>query len=148
MLLINRSRTVYGFLTLSVLLLGLASRRFLGDISFVKTYVGDVLWALMVFFGIAFTLNRWSAKTVALVTILVSLSIEISQLYHAPWIDGLRATRLGGLVLGFSFVWSDLLCYSVGVLIALLMERYVIPARYQCAKTTGCNAGGNPLFYR
>lgn len=125
MLSINRNRIIYGLLTTGVLLLGLASRRFFGEMPFVKTYVGDALWALMVFFGIAMLFNRWSTKAVALATLLFSFSIEISQLYHAPWIDSLRATRLGGLVLGFSFVWTDLLCYSVGVIIGIITEAYL-----------------------
>ena len=121
----KRNRIVYGSLTISVLLLGLASRRFLGEIPFIKTYVGDVLWALMVFFGLAFTFNRWSTRAVALAALLFSFGIEVSQLYHAPWLDSLRTTRLGGLVLGFSFVWTDLLCYSVGVIIGIFAEAYL-----------------------
>ncbi len=85
----------------------------------------------MVFFGLAFVFNRWPAKAIALTTLLFSFAIEFSQLYHAPWIDSLRATRLGGLVLGFSFVWSDLLCYSAGVLIGAFVETYIMPTRYQ-----------------
>ena len=121
----NRNRTVYGLLTTGVLLLGLASRRFFCEMPFVKTYVSDALWALMVFFGIAMLFNRWSTKAVTLATLLFSFSIEISQLYHVPWLDSLRATRLGGLVLGFSFVWTDLLCYSVGVIIGIVTETYL-----------------------
>ncbi len=34
---------------------------------------------------------------------------------HAPWIDGIRNTTLGGLVLGFGFLLSDLVCYLVGI---------------------------------
>jgi hypothetical protein len=120
----NRNRLVYGVFTIGVLLLGLASRRFLGDISFIKTYVGDVLWALMVFFGFALIFNWWTTKAVALASILFSFGIEITQLYHAHWIDSLRATRLGGLVLGFSFVWSDLLCYSLGIALGVFLETY------------------------
>lgn len=126
----HRNRIIYGFLTLTVLLIGLASRRFLGDLPFVKAYVGDVQWALMVFFGFAFLLNRWPTKAIALATLIFAFSIESSQLYHAPWIDSLRATRMGGLVLGFTFVWSDLLCYSLGVLIGFVAEMYVISVRY------------------
>ena len=59
---------------------------------------------------------------VALAALLVAFCVELSQLYHAPWIDQLRATRLGGLLLGFSFVGSDLLCYGVGVGIGLLID--------------------------
>ena len=111
--------------------MGLASRRFFGEIWFVKAYAGDVLWALMVFFGLASIVNQWSIKAIALATLLFSFSIEFSQLYHVPWIDNLRATRLGALVLGFSFVWSDLLCYSIGVILGFLIETYVVPTRYK-----------------
>ncbi len=116
---------MYGLLIVGVMLLGLASRRFFGDIPFVRAYMGDALWALMVFFGFAFIFDRWSTKAVALAAILFSFGIEVGQLYHAPWIDELRATRLGGLILGFMFVWSDLLCYSAGVIVGVFMEIYL-----------------------
>ena len=44
-----------------------------------------------------------------------SVAVELSQLYHASWIDSIRHTTLGGLILGFDFVWSDLACYALGV---------------------------------
>jgi hypothetical protein len=124
-----RYRFVYGFLLLSALLLGLASRRFFGDIPFVKLYVGDSLWALMVFFGFAFLVPGWPTRTTASVALLFCVGIEFSQLYHAPWIDAIRATTLGGLVLGFSFVWSDLLCYSIGVAIGVFIDSYFVRRR-------------------
>lgn len=120
---IGRNRVLYGFLTLVTVLLGLASRRFFDEFPFVRAYVGDGLWALMVFFGFALVFNRWSVRSVALAALLFSVGIELSQLYHAPWIDSLRSTRLGGLVLGFSFVWSDLLCYSIGIAVGALLDR-------------------------
>lgn len=124
-----RYRFVYGCLLLSALLLGLASRRFFGDIPFVKLYVGDSLWALMVFFGFAFLVPGWPTRTTASVALLFCVGIEFSQLYHAPWIDAIRATTLGGLVLGFSFVWSDLLCYSIGVAIGVFIDSYFVRRR-------------------
>ncbi|GAB4038787.1 ribosomal maturation YjgA family protein [Spirosoma jeollabukense] len=132
---IRRNRLLYGILTIVVLLLGLVSRRFFGEIPFVRSYVGDGLWALMVFFGFALVFNRWPVRTVALATLLFSFGIEVSQLYHAPWIDDIRATRLGGLILGFSFVWSDLLCYSLGSAVGFLVETVLIPSRYRTDAT-------------
>ena len=133
---VQRNRLLYSILTSIVLLLGLASRRFFGEIPFVRSYVGDALWALMVFFGFALIFNRWPVRTVALATLLFSFGIELSQLYHAPWIDSIRSTRLGGLVLGFSFVWSDLLCYSLGITVGFLVETILIPARFRYANRT------------
>ena len=120
--LVSRNRISYGCLTIGVLAIGFASRRFFGDYSFIRLYVGDVLWALMVFFGLAFVFRRWSTRAVAVIALAFSFMIEISQLYHAPWIDSLRNTTLGGLILGFTFVWSDLLCYSLGVGLGALIE--------------------------
>ena len=110
--------------------MGLASRRYWGAVPFVRAYVGDALWALMVFFGIALLRPQWPTKRIALATLLFSFGIEFSQLYHAPWIDSVRATRLGGLVLGFSFVRSDLLCYGVGILIGWLVDRRLTVKRW------------------
>ncbi|WP_041257762.1 ribosomal maturation YjgA family protein [Fibrella aestuarina] len=123
----ERSRIIYGLLTVAVLLLGLASRRYSVWLPpFVHAYVGDVLWALMVFLGLALLLNRQSTRTVAWLAMLFSFGIEVGQLYHAPWIDHLRATRLGGLLLGFGFLWTDLLCYGVGIAIGVLLDRWLL----------------------
>ncbi|MEZ0611234.1 DUF2809 domain-containing protein [Fibrella sp. WM1] len=122
----ERNRLVYTLLIVVVLLVGLASRHGSASLPpFVRTYVGDVLWALMVFLGFATLLNRQPTKTIALLAILFAFGIEGSQLYHAPWIDSLRATRLGGLVLGFGFLWSDLLCYSLGIAIGAALDRWI-----------------------
>jgi hypothetical protein len=52
--------------------------------------------------------------------------VEISQLYHAPWIDAIRQTTLGGLVLGFGFLRTDLVCYSVGVMIGVIADLAIV----------------------
>jgi hypothetical protein len=59
---------------------------------------------------------------VALAAVAFCFAIELSQLYHAPRIDSIRQTTLGGLVLGFGFLWTDLVCYSVGIAIGSVVE--------------------------
>ena len=59
----------------------------------------------------------------AAISLALAFLVEVSQLYHAPWIDSLRQTTLGGLVLGFGFLWTDLVCYSVGIVTGSLTER-------------------------
>jgi hypothetical protein len=49
----------------------------------------------------------------------------VSQLYHAPALDALRATRAGHLVLGSGFDARDLAAYTAGVAAAVLLERAV-----------------------
>ena len=88
----------------SVVLLGLGSRRYAASLPvFLATYAGDTLWALAVLLGIGLLLPRASIRRVALLAMSFSVLVEASQLYKAPWIDSVRRTTLGGLVLGFDF---------------------------------------------
>jgi Protein of unknown function (DUF2809) len=103
--------------------LDIGSRRYAHALpGFIATYAGDTLWALAAFLGFGLVLPRASTLRVALLAITFSVLIETSQLYHAPWIDSIRHTTLGGLILGFSFVWSDLVCYAVGVGLGVCAE--------------------------
>lgn len=88
----------------------------------VATYAGDTFWALVAFLGIGLLLPRASTWRVALLAMSFSATIEVSQLYHAPWIDSIRRTTVGGLVLSYGCLWSDLACYTVGVGTGMLAE--------------------------
>jgi glycopeptide antibiotics resistance protein len=113
---VSRNRPVQIALIILVSLLGIGSRRYAHALpDFIAAYAGDTLWALAAFLAIGVLLPRVSTVRVALLAMALSVTVELSQLYHAPWIDSIRQTTLGGLVLGFGFVWSDLACYAAGV---------------------------------
>jgi hypothetical protein len=104
-------------------LLGIGSRRYAHALpAFIAAYAGDTFWALAAFLGFGVILLRASTLRVALLAMAFSVAVELSQLYHAPWIDSIRHTTLGGLVLGFDFVWSDLACYALGVGLGVLVD--------------------------
>jgi hypothetical protein len=112
----GRSRASLLGLMVVAIALGLGSRRFGAWLpAFVADYAGDTLWALLVYLGIAWVAPRSATWAVALGAASVSFLVEAGQLYHAPWIDAIRATAPGGLVLGYDFVASDLVCYLAGV---------------------------------
>ena len=50
------------------------------------------------------------------------VAIELSLLYHARWIDSIWSTTPGGLIPGFAFVCSDLVCYAGGIGLGVLIE--------------------------
>jgi hypothetical protein len=77
----------------------------------------------MVYWGIAWLIPNASIKKVAVLALLVSCVDEISQLYQAPWINSIRRTTLGHLVLGSTFSWLDMLAYTVGVAAGATIER-------------------------
>jgi hypothetical protein len=110
--------------------LGLGSRRFAGVLpGFVADYAGDTLWALALFLFLGLLLPRLATGWVAALALAGSLLVELSQLYHAPWIDSVRRTTIGGLVLGFGFLWSDLACYAVGVSLGVAVECLALRSR-------------------
>lgn len=115
--------------------LGLASRKF-GTIlpSFIAKYTGDTLWALTALAAISVAFPTTSLCKRAAISLAFAYVIELSQLYHAPWLESLRHTTLGGLVLGFGFLWSDLACYTVGVASGLLLELLFFPRRFNRAQ--------------
>jgi hypothetical protein len=122
-----RIRFVYFIAAVVVVLAGLASRRYRGQLpAFLAEYAGDTLWALMVFLLVSVVLASRPLMVRAAIAFGLSFLVEISQLYHAPWIDSIRQNTLGGLVLGFGFLWSDLVCYSVGIAIGVVAESAIV----------------------
>src|ERR1700743_98687 len=108
------------WLTLSVvtIALGLLSRHYAA----IPLLIGDILWAANVYFIVRLLFINRTIKWVATASLLFCYLIEFSQLYKAPWIDQLRHTLFGRLVLGEVFLWGDLLCYTVGTGIAVVVE--------------------------
>ena len=125
-----RNRNHYFILIIIVIALGLASRRY-GEFlpSFIRSYAGDTLWGLMVFLIIGILFNKRSSLFVAGTAMFISGAIELSQLYQAPWINSIRNTTIGGLILGFGFLWSDIICYLVGISLGLLIENRFLKRR-------------------
>jgi len=89
-------------------------------------YIGDILYATMFFFIFGFLLPQKSSINIALLAIGTCYLIEISQLYQAEWINQIRSYKLGGLVLGFGFLWSDLVSYALGGFLGFTIEKLII----------------------
>ncbi|WP_244888973.1 DUF2809 domain-containing protein [Neobacillus novalis] len=120
-------RIAYILAVLITILIGLASRKY-GPLlpEFVAQNAGDALWAMMVYFGFRFLLVRNSLPTAIWLSLLFSFSIEFSQLYQADWINQIRGTVLGGLILGKGFLTADLIRYTAGIIIATFLDRAVL----------------------
>jgi hypothetical protein len=106
-----KARLPYIIAVILVIALGLLSRK----MAAIPLWIGDVLWALMVYLLVRALLITAPLKQVVLISLLFCFAIEFSQLYQAPWINHVRSTILGHLILGQGFLWGDLLAYLVGV---------------------------------
>jgi len=119
----ERSRLLCAVLAFGVIVLGLASRRYALLLpSFLRKSAGDSLWALMVFLLCGMLFPCRSTRWIAAVAMTFSACIEFSQIYHAPWIDAIRAYPLGHLILGSGFAWADMLSYAEGIAVGIVVE--------------------------
>jgi len=105
------NRRTYFLIVCTVIITGLASRR----IPVIPPGVGDALWAMMIFFIIRTLYIKSGRKLLSIVSLILCYLVEFSQLYQAPWLNNIRMTLVGRLVLGQGFLWSDLLAYAIGI---------------------------------
>jgi hypothetical protein len=112
------SRFSYLILIISVIILGILSRKIDG----IPAFVGDSLYAVMVYFGMRMLFINYSFKIAIVLALVFCFSIEFLQLYRAEWLLAIRRTTLGHYALGQGFLWSDLIFYTLGIVIAFLMD--------------------------
>lgn len=115
----------YIIAVLIVMVIGLCSRTYAASLpAFVAEHFGDALWASMIYFGVRAVWSNKSFIWAGLISVVFCFGIEFSQLYQADWINGIRSTKLGSLVLGRGFLTVDLVRYSGGILVSLVIDWY------------------------
>ncbi len=119
-----RRRLALAIATIVVIAVGLATR--LPGIEWspvVGKYLGSVLWGAMVYCLVGLLRPGWQTIALMLVASCIAVGVEVSQLWHTPWLDALRQTRLGVLLIGRYFAWADILAYLAGIAAAAGVDR-------------------------
>jgi len=120
----SRSRLTYALLIVVTMILGLASRRFSHFLPWwMAKNAGDLLYATMAFWLTGFLVPYLSTISTALIATLFCFSIEFLKFCQLPWLAEARNSTVGALVLGRGFHVSNLVCYALGVGLAVLIER-------------------------
>jgi hypothetical protein len=88
-----------------------------------RDVLGDALWAMMIVWLMGVAAPRLQLRTRALAALGVCVAVEFSQRYHTPFLDALRNTLPGHLILGSGFDPRDLLSYTAGVVVAVMLAR-------------------------
>ncbi len=125
-----KRRIIYSLLFVFCVWLALATRKHPEWFyPFIAKYGGDTIWAGEFLFFLRILFPKTKLLTLAICNYLLGVMIEVSQLWHAPWLNAIRHTQPGKLMLGLGFMWSDLICYAVGTLIAFgiatLIDKYI-----------------------
>ncbi|MFT5194468.1 MAG: hypothetical protein ACI9EW_004016 [Cellvibrionaceae bacterium] len=89
------------------------------------TYAGDFIWAMMIFF-LYRLFFRWQPIQAFLVALSTTYIIEITQLFNPLWLENLRSIKLIGLIIGYSFLWSDIVAYTAGISLGAIIDIAVV----------------------
>ena len=117
---LKRKRFTYFILCIGIVLLGILSRSSNG----IPLFFGDVLYAIMVYFGLSFLFVSLTSKQIGLLALLFCFAIEGFQLCQADGMVAIRRTTIGHYALGQGFLWSDLVYYTFGVILAYLIDAF------------------------
>jgi len=120
-MMIARACLCVAIIVCGLVLRGLGLR--LGLPAFVVKYGGSALWGAMVFFLVALAASRLSRRSIALISAVIALAVELFRLDHTPALDAFRLTLAGALLLGRIFSPCDLLAYGVGIMLAVGLDR-------------------------
>jgi hypothetical protein len=97
-------------------------RRWLNDTFGGTPY--EIFWILL----IAIIFPRAKAIYIAIGVLIATCSLEFLQLWQPAWLQTIRGTLLGRLILGNTFSWSDFPYYFIGCALGWLwlqwLERY------------------------
>ncbi|MEW4369367.1 DUF2809 domain-containing protein [Paenibacillus kandeliae] len=125
-------RMLYAIAALLTMVLGLASRRYDYLLpTWLAEQAGDALWAGMIYWGLRLLTVPRRIGIALLGALFFSYGIECSQLYQAEWINAIRATTLGALVLGHGFLVADLFRYTAGVLCMYIIDILIMKKQQQ-----------------
>jgi len=93
----------------------------------------EIFWCLFVFLLVR---NRKAVMQIPLWVFGITCALEFLQLWHPPILEQFRATFLGRILIGTTFVWWDFLYYAVGSLLGWFWLRQ-LEARGDAKKNQG-----------
>lgn len=94
---------------------------FLND-DFIRPYVGDVLVVILIYATVR-AFFKVSISTAAIAVLLFAFGVEFLQYFRIVEILGLESSAIARTVIGTTFVWEDLIAYTIGVGILLGLEK-------------------------
>ena len=92
------------------------------DDAFIRPYLGDVLVVILIYALVRafFRVAIWPA---ALAVLIFAFCVEFLQYFKIVEILGLESSAIARTVIGTTFVWEDLVAYTMGIAILLACER-------------------------
>ena len=87
----------------------------------IRPYGGDFLVVILIYCFVKSVINTPVIKT-ALGVLLFSYLVEVSQYFHLVTLLGMQHSKLANIMLGTSFSFTDLLAYTLGICLVIVVE--------------------------
>jgi len=117
----NKRRYYFiGFLLLLLIEIGIA--KYVQD-NFVRTYLGDFLVVILLYYFLMMVSNIRVSKGL-LIVLFFSFAVEFFQIIDIVKVLQYQPPKIVMIVLGSSFSVWDLLAYSLGIIFCYLLEYY------------------------
>lgn len=89
--------------------------------AYIRPYGGDFLVVILIYCLIrGFT--KYDVNSTAIGTLLFAYAVEVSQGFHLINLLGLQNSRVACIIMGTSFAWTDILMYTLGILMVWFIE--------------------------
>ena len=92
--------------------------------SFVRPYVGDVLVTLLLC-CLCRVIVPSKVSLLPIYVFVFAACVEVGQYFDLVALLGLDNNRILSIALGRTFSWADLVCYAVGCIAALVLDRII-----------------------
>jgi glycopeptide antibiotics resistance protein len=81
---------------------------------------GSIAYQILLMFVVAFFSPRMNLIKIAIGVFILSSAIEVLQLWQPPFLQAIRATWTGRVLLGNTFLWADFPPYGIGCFLGWL----------------------------
>ncbi len=118
---ISTSRIIYLFCALLLFCIEVLIALFVHD-DIIRPHIGDLLVVIMIYCFCRAIFN-WTVGKAAAITLVFAYTIEILQYFNVVKLLALQNSALARVVIGTYFSWVDMLAYTVGIIIVLVIEK-------------------------
>ena len=91
--------------------------------SIVRPYIGDLLVVVLLYCMLK-TVYNMAVMKAAIAVLLFAYLVETLQYFNIANVLGLGGYKLARILIGTSFSWADMACYTIGIAIVLLVEKF------------------------
>ena len=121
----RKPKKVYIIAALILFVIEVLIERYAHD-DFIRPYLGDFFVVILIY-SIVMSVSNSKVKSVAIATLLFSYAIEIAQYAQVVSLLGLEDNKIARIIIGTSFSWWDVLMYTLGVVVVVVIENNTSP---------------------